>query len=316
MFRVFQALFGRGDQRGTPYPESLVQAAIERAVDGTDPRVRIVPGYARLLRPAVLQAIDHVVALVDSLPAPVRATPAGRTANPDLAAFFVSATRMAELLQRDNTLHDFREQHPGATANGLLLAQCQFKRGFGYGLVNDQLVSDVAQTTVSVDEHRLIELADNEADARRWLKRRAFDLLLSLALARVTGFQQERADLQQQRSLFRSKLEILQRAGGGFAQEARTSEYADIESRLAGLDEQLAALGRDDQVLQGNLQRVAEVLAEAAQHVCLESRSLCIDAHHVLQEEPSESAPAVNLVFLRVSDGREAIIRLVSIPPG
>ena len=68
MLKLFQSIFGAGEAQGR-YPESLIEAAIERAVDGTDPRLRSLPRYRKQLRPAVLQAVDHVVAMIDSFPA-------------------------------------------------------------------------------------------------------------------------------------------------------------------------------------------------------------------------------------------------------
>ena len=73
MLKLFQSIFGGGEQRGR-YPESLIEAAIERTVDGTDPRLRALFGYKKHLRPSVIHAIDHVVALVNSIPAPLDAT--------------------------------------------------------------------------------------------------------------------------------------------------------------------------------------------------------------------------------------------------
>lgn len=45
MFKLFQSLFG-SETKGS-YPESLVKAAIERAVEGTDPCLRAVSGYKK-----------------------------------------------------------------------------------------------------------------------------------------------------------------------------------------------------------------------------------------------------------------------------
>ena len=59
MLRIFYSIFG-GDEEAGRYPDTLIKAAIERAVDGTDPWLRGLSGYPRKLRPAVLHAIDHV----------------------------------------------------------------------------------------------------------------------------------------------------------------------------------------------------------------------------------------------------------------
>jgi hypothetical protein len=60
--KLFQSIFGRGETHGS-YPESLIREAIERAVDGTDNRLRLVTGYQRHLREPVIHAIDYLLAL-------------------------------------------------------------------------------------------------------------------------------------------------------------------------------------------------------------------------------------------------------------
>ena len=69
MLKLFQSIFG-GEAVCGQYPEGFIDAAIERAVDGTDPRLRALPGYKNQLRPPVTHAIDHVVALVEGIPPP------------------------------------------------------------------------------------------------------------------------------------------------------------------------------------------------------------------------------------------------------
>ena len=71
MLKLFQSMFRPGADKLGTYPEDLIERAVERAVDGTDRRLRAVSGYKKSLRPAVIRAIDHVVALVDALPPPL-----------------------------------------------------------------------------------------------------------------------------------------------------------------------------------------------------------------------------------------------------
>lgn len=49
MLKLFQSIFGGSDGHGR-HPESLIEMAIERAVDGTYPRLRAAPGYRKRLR--------------------------------------------------------------------------------------------------------------------------------------------------------------------------------------------------------------------------------------------------------------------------
>lgn len=85
----FQSILDSDATAGV-YPESLVNAAIERAVDGTDPWIRSVTGYEKKLRPAVVQAIDHVTVLVDGMAPSIVVEPASFCSVPLLHTLFIS----------------------------------------------------------------------------------------------------------------------------------------------------------------------------------------------------------------------------------
>ena len=61
MLKLFQSIFRPGADKLGAYPEDLIERAIERAVDGTDRRLRAVSGYKKSLRPAVVHAIETLV---------------------------------------------------------------------------------------------------------------------------------------------------------------------------------------------------------------------------------------------------------------
>ena len=48
MLKLFQSIFGGEAKPGSAWPESLVEAVIERALDGTDPRLRALGGGQQL----------------------------------------------------------------------------------------------------------------------------------------------------------------------------------------------------------------------------------------------------------------------------
>jgi len=75
MLDLFANIFGRGDEHTSKLPPLLVKKVTERAIDGTDPRLRIVSGYAKMLKNPVIHAADYIIDMIDSLPAPVLANP-------------------------------------------------------------------------------------------------------------------------------------------------------------------------------------------------------------------------------------------------
>jgi hypothetical protein len=318
MLKLFQSIFGGGEQQGH-YPESLIQAAIERTVDGTDPRLRALYGYKKSLRPAVIHAIDQVVALVDGIPAPL---PAGRgdySADLRLKALFATADRMQEVFGNDFALNEFRSG-PGNAAErviALLLAERVEKNVLGIELAGDMLRRDVAQVSVSFRRHRLIEVANNEADTRRQLKRRAFDHLLTLVLARIAEVHGEHADLVRQRDLLRRKLNALKCAGCGFdAAEGAQPEPMALSAELQEIETGLKKLGSDAGALQGRLDIVAGLLSQAGQQLWAEDLVIHLDSMNIRRDAQDASAQRVTLRELHNARGAGLVMLLVTLAPG
>lgn len=316
MLQLFQSIFGTGDD--TPYPDELIKRAIERAVDGTDPRLRALPGYRKKLRAAVVHAIDHVVAMVDSLPLPLELSRSDFTSNPELIAYFASFTHAQEILDLDPVLNEWRAVpgHTGENIVALLLMEQAERQTFGIALEDDMLHRDVAQTTVSFGGQRLVDPANTEQDARRLLKRRAFDHLLTLVLARIVAAHSERNELEHERYLLRRKSTALAAGRWGFDANTGTPPDPDnLQQQLADIDSQLKALGGGAGLLKVHLDYLVEVLSQAKQHFWSEPGSLIVDRMGVKQAQASARAPEITLTVLRNAAGRRLVARLVKIPP-
>lgn len=313
MLNLFSNLFSRSGDRRSELPRSLVKASIERAVDGTDPRVRINSAYAKALQKPAIHAVEYVIDLVDSFPAPVTVSKEALTDNPAFAALFYSETRMAKIIEQDPALREFRTANPSMTdpITALLVAQKSEKHGFGTAQVGDHVLNDVPRTTIGFAQHRLLEPAACEHETRRLLKRRAFDHLLSVALARITERKEERENLTSRKALLRSKLDIMRRSGG-FAQHTGAPEQGQLQIRLDEIDGQLAELGSPEDTLSDNLAIIAEVLAKAEHHLWPEDKILCLDKFYILHDKPAPSAPQTVFKELHNSEGLQLTILMIS----
>lgn len=314
MLKLFTSLFGAHDPAQQSLPAPLLRELVERAVDATDPRMRILSGYARTLREPVAQAATHLIALVDSFAAPLPVNKSTLAANPALAALCYSTERFAQIAQRDRSLLEFRAANPAtdASVTALLVAERSEKRGFGVGEVQGQVVKDVPRTTIGFSGHLLLEPAMTEAETRRLLKRRAFDHVLALALAQISAGREEREKLGGRRALLRSKLDILQR-GSGFTAQPDAGERARLQGQLAEIEAQLAQLGPAEEVLAANLASLAATLAAAEQHLWLETIALHLDSNYVLHEGPAASVPPVTFQELKNSQRRQLTVQLVEL---
>lgn len=318
MLKLFQSIFSGGAEQGR-YPESLIEEATERAVDGTDPRLRLLPGYRKRLRAPVIHAIGHVVALVDSLPAPLSADSGDFGGDARLATLFASADHAREVLGNDAALSKFRDEAAGQTGKitALLLAERASKNILGMDLSGDVLRRDVAQVAVSFGKHRLVDPAASEEETRRQLKRRAFDHLLSLALVRIVEAQQERVDLNRQRNLLQRKLRAQEHGGWNFEEAgADSADPAALQAELDGIEGQLAALGADDRILGAQLDITADLLADAERQFWCELIDLRLDRMNILRDAQDASARELRFQELHNSRGRSLVMLLLSITPG
>lgn len=315
MLRFLQSIFG-GVEQGR-YPESLVKAAIERAVDGTDPWLRALSGYKKKLRPAVVRAIDHVVALVDKLPPPLTVDLESYGTDPRLKAFFMSTAEMRQILGGDRSLADFLKE-PSAAASqviALLMMEKQEKAGFGVALSGDVVVHDVPQVTVSFVGHRLIDPSENEEKTRRQLMRRAYDHLLGIALGRIATVKSEREDLERRRALLNAKLDLLQRGEWGFdeAGSAGVPPSAALEEQLAQIGAKLEEVGGEDRVLDVCLGIVSDVLGRPEEYLWSGQEKLIVDRLGIKRSEPADDAPELTLGVLHSSAGQNRVLTLVAL---
>ncbi|MEN8109154.1 MAG: hypothetical protein ABFS22_14265 [Pseudomonadota bacterium] len=314
--KLFQSIFGGGESGGR-YPESLIEAAIERTVDGTDPRIRGLSGYRKQLRDPVIHAIDHVVALVDSLPAPLSTGRSDYSSDPRLGALFASTDRMLEILGNDTVLSEFRNRTGDAgPITALLLAERMEKTVLGIELNGEILRRDVVQVAVSFRGHRLVDPAAGEDETRRLLKRRAFDHVLSLALARIVDVQGERAELQQQRNVLKHKQDALQSGGWGFDKMQKAKpESASLQTELDGIEAQLATLQVDADVLRSHLKIITELLGDAEQQFWAEDIVLYLDRMNIRRDVQDTSAEKIRFQELHNARGRRLVMLFVSLTP-
>ena len=316
MLQLFQSIFGSGREEAGSHPAELVTRATERAVDATDPRLRAISGYQKKLKTAVIHALDHVVALVDGLPAVLDLDPHSFGTNPEVTVYFTSVDHVREVLERDPTLIQWRSSAEGTRAEQvivLLLMTLKERKGLGVALEGDVLRQDVAQTTVSLSKHQLVDPASAEAETRRLLKRRAFDHLLGLALGRMAATLVERAELERERDLLRRKQAAL--AAAGWAFEAAAAEQP-VDPRvqriqLEAIESQLGFLGSGSGLLKAQLDVVVDVLSQAEKNFWSARDVLIMDRMGVKQARASALAPEIGLTVLHNVAGQSLVARLV-----
>ena len=315
MLKLFEQIFhGIARHDDSIYPDELVVRATERALDMTDPRIRILSGYARQLHKPVVHAIGHVLHIIDHLPPPVSLSPDKWNSDPVINAMFASVERIQQVVARDSACQDYRTHTPPVMpVTALLLTVLSEKDTFGVDLVGDKVVHDVAQKVISFDQHRLVALAKDEAETRRLLKWRAYDYVLTRVLSAITEMRDKREDLDVRRKLLKAKLAVLSRSNGNLSQQLRLAEQHELQQTMDQVESELAAMGTDDTVLQQELDIIIAMLSAIEQQLWISDDTFYMDSMHIQREPGHPKAHAVPVQMLQNAHGHRLVIRLVTL---
>jgi hypothetical protein len=316
MLRLLQSIFGGGELKGG-YPESIVKMAIERAVDGTDPWLRTVSGYKKKLRPAVIRAIDHVIALVNELPPPILVGFQSSGDDPLLKSFFISLDEMRKVFGTDRILTGFLRGTAVVPEKviALLVMAMDEKVILGAELSGDIVVRDVPQMTVSFDGHRLIDPSGDEDETRRMLMRRAYDNIIKFALRRIAMTKTERKYLERRHALLQSKLSILERGGWGFEGNGpvEKTDIPGLEEQIGQIEAQLMEIGRDDRMLEVYLDILIDVLGKPEEHLWAQKETLILDSMGIKRNQLTSNAYELTFPTLYSSEGQRIALSLVAL---
>ncbi len=321
MFRFLNALFNPPADPDAAQRQSLIQAAIERAIEGTDTRLRALAGYQKKLQARIEQAVDHIVALVESIPEAVELSAASFGANPLIHAMFCSVEHLHEVLGQMRVIREFRATHRGEDIHALLVVRRKERSVLGMALEGDTLRRDVLQTAVNFTDHRCIGVAATEPDTRWALKKRAFDYLVGKALARLVEVKRGKGELERQRLLLQRKLEAMR--AGEWGLETFMANYGhctcDVYTLEAEIDAIEVELGRcrgENLGLEESLGHVGAVLGDPKPWLDLRSLTLFLDRRGIKAEEQDTESRRLEFTELYSQDGERLLILLVRIPAG
>jgi hypothetical protein len=323
--RYFQYIFTTAPIQAGQFDKSLMLKAIERVVDGTDPRLRVVSHYRRKLWSAVEHALDYVVTFVNTLPPASAVDRHAYLTDPRLRALFVSPDHLQEVLSFSDGTRNYLKQ-----ANRPLPAELYAALGvtrlektvLGIDLDGEMLQRDVPQTVVNFCNHRLVFLTDNEQDTRRELMKRGFDYLIEVALQGLASIRVQKQQLEQQQHqlLFQKKASLMKAAKPGLEAllEPATAEPTDvdaIERQLQDVETELEQLRADSATLEQHLEKVAATLAKPEDFLQLEPVSLTLD-HMNTKVPPNSRRVANTLAFdeMVLAEERRLIALFIRFP--
>lgn len=324
VFRFLQSIFTATAGPAGKYGDATIKAAIERVVDGTDPRLRVVRHYRRKLWDAVERSVEYVVTLVDALPPAIDASHRAFTATPQLRASFVSPDHLRDVLSFSKHMRNYLRDNPGPLP-AELYAVLGMERGertvLGVELHGDLIRRDVPQTTVNFSNQRLAFPTDSERETRQELMKRAFDSLIELALANLVAIRTRRRQLEQLHGqLLEKKASVMASARLGLESllaptTPTLADCAAIQRQLWDLEEELVQIRGDTATIEQLLARVADTLNAPEQHLRMERVSLTLDHMNVIAP-PDSPRVANTLTFdeALLGNDRRLTVLLVRFP--
>lgn len=290
VLRRLQSIFTPAHPKPGKFDEALIHSAIERVVDGTDPRLRAVRNYPRKLRDAVERAIEFVVTFVDTFPPAIELSRRSFTTDPRVRALFASPEQLREIISFSQGMLSYLQQNPGPlppTLYAVLVTERVEKNILGMDLQGDLMRRDVAQTVINFRDPRVSLPTDNAAESRRDAMNRVFDYLVEIALQRLVSTRTRKQQLeQQQRQLLQKKAQLYKASTLALEplMELRVPEAPDagaIEKQLQAIEAELARIRISSATIENHLAKVAATLREPEKHLHLERVVLTLNHMNV-----------------------------------
>lgn len=311
MLRFLSSLFSSPEEQTGQLNEALIDAAIERAVDGTDTRIRLLRNYRKRLRGPVTTAAAHVIGLVDRLPEPTQVGKSTFATDARIRAFFASVDHLNEVVGGFQTVRSYLKTVDGLLPErvfGLLTMARQQRTVFGMAMEAEQLRRDVQQVAVSFSDHRYICPTGSETDTRWELTKRGYDFLLERALARIATATGKRVALEGQRKLLERKHKMMQAGNWGLeltsgAGAADARDAQSLEAEIAATEKELLALGADAGAIERSLEYLIDILDQPNSWLSIDSTTLHLDYRGIKVDPAVDNAMRVELLELR--SGRE-----------
>ena len=281
--------------------QAQVDAAIDRLVRMTNPRLALLDRYRERLAPAVEVACRYARAIAASLPSGLDARPDRWVSCNSLRAFFVSGDDITQVYGSSADLRRlFRNDLAIDNAHAMLAMRFTEQQVFGMALEGDTVRRDVAQTTVSFSRHRIRVCAGSESKLRDAVAGQVIDHLALRTLARLTRLKDRRHELEIDRALLKARLRMHERRGAGLdGKEVKNGDLARLEAALDSNAEELSAVGGGAAGLERAIDVLREVLGAPSEFVRCTMRRVKLSPVNVVLHDPG-AEPHLEIEFMEV----------------
>ena len=300
-----------------------IEDAVEHVVDGTEPRLRLVPRYRKKLHQVAAISLDYVNDLVEKIPGTLDVNPAAFVRDPQVNAFFATPEDLRCVFSRSPELQAFFDDinHSDLDQGYALLCTTEHEKILlGTELAGDMLRRDAMQTAVYFSAHKVMSPAASETDVRRGLKQCIFDALITHALRHIANLKSQRRGLEDQRRMLLTRLRARQAQGNGLTKLLATAypENApgeDIERQLAETEKKLGKMPVSLDVLGSYLDEIKKILAEPECFIRLRWMSFNLTGMGIkVNNGSSQTAHAVQFAEIEIANVLKHVVAIVRYP--
>jgi len=292
----------RGDLQ--PKQQRLVtQDTLERVIDSTDPRIRLVSGYQRRLTQAISTSFDYIEQVIECIPSVVQVNSGSFVSDSSVNAFFANPRELQKTLRHSSELVDYFQQYENHHAESCWALLCMRKSErqiLGMDLAADQVRREVRQVSVSFHHHHIQSPAASEQDAREGLKLCLFEGLITSSLAELSELRARRRNLMTRLRIVRGRMREY---------PTGSRDRNDAETELSRLTEELKITGLPTPA--ACLQRVTSTFLHPEQFVRMRRLSLKLNKMGIrIDDDCSGSCNQLDLAEAYIGDQPPRIVVL------
>jgi len=292
---------------------AAVLNTLESVVDGTDSKIRLVPGYKKKLQGSIHYSLEFADDLVNQIPMAVEVSSSTFTSDPYVNAFFTNVTDLQSIFSHSSEVQDYMEgcHDNNARCCALLCMHREEKTVMGMELSGNMMKKDVMQTAVSFSDHRVYSPAPSETETREGLKNCLFQGLVTNALERIVQLRLASHQLQNRRQVLHARLRRHRQQTGKVSQGTRTIEKTNLELKKIE-EEMLHAPLLTPQIL---LQQVLEVFSKPDDFVQVRKLQLRLNKMGIkISDNSAQADNKLNLTEVIIGNNPPRVVTLAMFP--
>jgi len=293
---------------------------VESVVDGTDSKIRLVPGYKKKLQNVIQSSLDFADGLAKQIPEAIEVSSSTFTTDPYVNAFFANVGDLQSVFSHSSEIQDYMEDCHANDARccALLCMERTEKTVMGMELSGNMLKKDVLQVAVNFSDHRIYSPAPSEPEAREGLKVCLFQGLVTNALERIVKLRLANHRLQSKRQMLYARLMRYKQRAREVEQGTRAGVKLALDIEETGRELRKIEIEMISTPLitpQVALEQVTEVFGKPDDFVHVRNQSLNLDKMGIkISDDAPQPGNKINLTEVTIGDGLPRVVTLATFP--